>query len=227
MKWLRKFREKFGWLLALPLILVIGFLIIFAVGLAGGLVAMFLTKVPFAVWGSVAGCALLGRFGFGVWRQSRRNPLGFGWHLTRSIGEFQIFWAVCGILLIGAAITLLTAPGLFQNFWQFAVTMLGYAIVLIILFVYVFVCGEFLARAVIMFRRKSFGGGLFFLAVAGVGLALPGFLISSQLEKFYAAGNWPGVVLMTVVALALVVWLFLWFVMRAFEVDEWTLEDRK
>ena len=208
----------------LPLILVIGFLIIFAVGLFGSAVSLFFTQIPFVIWGNLTGFSILVWFGFYLKNLSRANRLGFGWHLTRSIGGFSLLLAAAAIFLVAAAISSFTAPGLFNNLWSGALTILGFGIFLTVMFAYIFVCGEFLAKAVITFRRKLLSG-LFFAAVAFVGLSLPFGLIYSRFEAYYLAGNWPGMILMAAAAILIVAGLMFWFVLRAFEVDKRTLEN--
>ncbi len=208
----------------LPLILVIGVLIIFAVAIIGGLISLFFKEIPVVIWGNLTGFSILVWFGLYLKNLSRVSRLGFGWHLTRSIGVFNLLLAVAAIFLIAAAIASFTAPGLFNNVWNAVLTILGFGIFLIMMFAYIFVCGEFLAKAVILFRRKMLSG-LFFAAVAFVGLSIPGFLIYSRFETYYLAGNWPGMILMAAVAILILAGLMYWFVMRAFEVDKWTLEE--
>src|SRR5437868_12362940 len=98
--------------------------------------------------------------------------------------------------MIAGATASFTAPGLFTNLWKGMLSVVGFGIFLILLYAYVFVCGEFLAKAVILFRRGKFSG-LFLLAVAFIGLSLPGVLIYSRFEDYYLEGNWPGVILMS------------------------------
>ena len=224
MKWLRKIWDKAGWILTLPLILLIGILILLAIGLLGGLVSIFFTRVPFVIWGNLLGFSILGRFGFYLRKLSRESRLGFGWHLARRTDGFQIFLAAAGILTMAGAISSFTAPGLFTNLWKGLLTLIGFGIFLVILYAYVFVCGEFLAKGIILLRRWSLGG-LFLLAVALVGLCLPGYLIYSRFENYYADGNWAGVILMIGAGLLIAAWLIFWFVVRTFDVNEWTLEE--
>jgi len=224
MNWLKKIWDKHGWILTLPLILVIGFLIIFAVGVAGSFVSLIFTQIPFVIWGNLIGFLILGWVSFYLKSLSRESRFGFGWHLARSIGGFNIFLAIAGILIIAGAISSFTAPGLFTNLWKGMLTILGFGIFLIVMFAYIFVCGEFLVKAVIMFRRKSLSG-IFFVAVALVGLSLPGFLIYDRFQIYHSDGNWLGMILMTGAGILIAVWLTFWFVMRAFEIDEWTLEE--
>src|SRR5215203_3563472 len=105
MSWLKNIWNKAGWILTLPLILFVGFLILFAVGVAGSFISLFFTKIPFLIWGNLLGFLMLGRFAFYLKKLGRTSGFGFGWHLARLAGGFQIFLAAAGIFLIAWAVS--------------------------------------------------------------------------------------------------------------------------
>lgn len=143
MNWLRKLWNEYSWILVLPLLLFIGVLIILAIiGIRYGVI-LFFQNVPFSIWGSLLGGAIILAVGLYFKDKIGISKLGFGWHLVNGINPFFIGTGIFGLILLSAAIIYIFLPQNVTSAWELIQTI-GLAIIfLAFLYAYIFACGIF------------------------------------------------------------------------------------
>lgn len=211
MNWLRKLWDEYSWILVLPLLLFIGILIILAIiGIRYGVILFFQT-VPFSIWGSLLGGAIILAVGLYFKDKISTSKLGFGWHLVNKISPFVIGMGIFGLTLLSAAIIYIFLPQNVTSAWELIQTT-GLAIIfLAFLYAYIFACGIFFRDGVLAFRFDSILGGVFLTLIAVVGL-LPvcmgfyNYLLNSYLQRFWLGTIAGGAVLT----------LIIWFIISLF-----------
>ena len=216
MNWLKNIWDEYSGILFLPLILLIGILIIFAVIGIRYAVILFFNNVPFSIWGSFLGGVIIFFAGWYLRDKIIESRQGIGWNLVNQISPVGIGLGILGVLIFTASIIFIFLPQTVISAWNVIQTIGLSIIVIIFLYVYIFVCGGFFRDGILSFRFESIWGGivLTFIAVVGIITAMAPFynyLTKSYLEEFWFGAIASGAVL------TIIVWFIVtYFVIPAF-----------
>lgn len=216
MNWLRKIWDEYSWILFLPLVLLIGILIILAVvGIRYGIIFIFQT-VPFSIWGSLLGGAIVFIAGFYLEDKISESKQGFGWHLVNQISPIGISLGILGLIILAASVIFIFLPQNVTSAWEIIQTI-GFAIFAIaFLYAYIFACGIFFRDGILAFRFDTIWGGIFLTLIAIVGISPVILKIYDYLEKSYLQEFWLGTIASSAILMLIAWFLISYFVIPAF-----------
>lgn len=224
MNWLRKIWDEYNWIGFLLLILLIGILIILAViGIRYGFIFIF-QNVPFSVWGSLLGGAIVFIAGWYLKDKISESKQGLGWHLVNQISPFGIAAGILGLIILAASVIFIFLPQNVTSAWQIIQTI-GLAIIgIAFLYAYIFACGIFFRDGILAFRFDTIWGGIVLTMIAVVGSSPVILKIYDYLEKSYLQRFWLGTIASGAI-LTLIAWFIIsYFIIPAFYLQLETIE---